>query len=49
MKFDLLPAGWHGEADPRSVVDYFSLESYPLDLLDKDQHVRPQGKYSFEF
>jgi hypothetical protein len=48
-EFDLLPAVWHAEADPRSAVDCFSLESHPLDLLEKDQHVRPQGKYSFEF
>jgi hypothetical protein len=34
-ELDLLPA-----------VDCFSLESHPLDLLDKDQIVRPQGKYS---
>jgi hypothetical protein len=45
-EFDLLPTVWHAEADPRSAVDCFSLESHPLDLLDKDQHVRPQGKYS---
>lgn len=44
--FDLLPAVWHAEADPRSAVDCFSLESHPLDLLDKDQHVHLQGKYS---
>jgi hypothetical protein len=48
-EFDLLSAVWHAEADPRSAVDCFSLESHPLDLLDKDQHVCPQGKYSFEF
>jgi hypothetical protein len=45
-ELDLLSAVWHAEADPRSAVDCFSLESHPLDLLDKDQNVRPQGKYS---
>jgi hypothetical protein len=45
-EFDLFPAVWHAEADSRSAVDCYSLESHPLDLLDKDQHVRPQGKYS---
>jgi hypothetical protein len=45
-ELDLLPAVWHAEVDPRSAVDCFSLESHPLDLLDKDQNVRPQGKYS---
>jgi hypothetical protein len=39
-EFDLLPAVWHAKVDSRSVVDCFSLESHPLDLLDKDQHVR---------
>jgi hypothetical protein len=34
-EFDLLFAVWHAEADPRSAVDCFSLESYLLDLLDK--------------
>jgi hypothetical protein len=48
-EFDLLPTVWHVEAIPRSAVDCYLLESHPLDLLDKDQHVRPQGKYSFEF
>jgi len=48
-KLDLLQAVWHAEADPRSAVDCFSLESHSLDLLDKDQNVRSQGKYSFEF
>jgi hypothetical protein len=43
--FDLLPAVWHAEADPRTAVDCFSLESQTLDLLDKDQIVRPQGKH----
>jgi hypothetical protein len=42
-ELDLLPAVWHAEAVPRSAVDCFSLESHPLDLLDKDQIVRPQG------
>jgi hypothetical protein len=45
-EIDLLPAMWHAEAVPRSVVDCFSLESHPLDLLDKDQIVRLQGQYS---
>jgi hypothetical protein len=45
-EFDLLPVVWHAKADRRLAVDCFSLESHPLDLLDKDQHVRPQGKYS---
>jgi hypothetical protein len=45
-KLDLLPAVWHAEVVPRSAVDCFSLESHLLDLLDKDQIVRPQGKYS---
>jgi hypothetical protein len=43
-EFDLLSAVWHAEADPRSAVDCFSLESHPLDLLEKDQNVRPLGK-----
>lgn len=45
-EFDLLPTVWHAEANPRLAVDCFSLESHPLDLLDKDQHLRPQGKNS---
>jgi hypothetical protein len=45
-ELDLLPAVWHTEADPRSAADCFLLESHLLNLLDKDQHVRPQGKYS---
>jgi hypothetical protein len=45
-EFDFLQAVWHAEDDPRSAMDCFSLESHPLDLLDKDQHVRPQSKYS---
>jgi hypothetical protein len=43
--FDLLPAVWHAEADMRTSVDCFSLESHTLVLLDKDQIVRPQGKH----
>jgi hypothetical protein len=35
-EFDLLSAVWHAEANPRSAVNCFSLESHPLDLLDKD-------------
>jgi hypothetical protein len=38
-ELDLLLAVWHAEVDPRSAVDCFSLESHPLDLLDKDQNV----------
>lgn len=45
-ELDLLPAVRHAEVDPRSAVDCFSLESHPLDLLDKDHNGRPQGKYS---
>jgi hypothetical protein len=45
-EFDLLLAVRHAEAGPRSAVDCSSLEAHPLDLLDKDQSVRPQGKYS---
>jgi len=43
-EFDLLPVVWHVEADLRLAVDCFLLESHPLDLLDKDQHVRPLGE-----
>lgn len=43
-EFDLLPAVWHVEADLRLAMDCFLLESHLLDLLDKDHHVRPQGK-----
>jgi hypothetical protein len=45
-ELDLLPAVQHAETVPRSAVDCFSLEHNTLDLLDKDQLVRPQGKYS---
>jgi hypothetical protein len=45
-ELDLLSAVWHAEAVTRLAVDCFSLESHPLDLLDKDQIVRPQGKRS---
>jgi hypothetical protein len=45
-ELDLFPAVWHAEAGTRSAVDCFSLESHPLDLLDKDRFVRPQGKHS---
>jgi len=45
-ELDLLPVVRHAEAVPRSAVDCSSLEAHPLDLLDKDQSVRPQGKYS---
>jgi hypothetical protein len=45
-KLDLLPVVRHAEAVPRSAVDCSSLEAHPLDLLDKDQSVRPQGMYS---
>jgi hypothetical protein len=45
LRFDLLPAVSHAEADPRTAVDCFSMESHTLDLLDKDQIVRPQGKH----
>jgi hypothetical protein len=41
---DLLPTVWHAEIELRSAVDYFSMESPPLDLLDKDRHLCPQGK-----
>jgi hypothetical protein len=44
-ELDLLSAVWRIEADPRSAVDCFSLESHPLDLLDKAHNVRSQGKY----
>jgi hypothetical protein len=40
-ELDLLPAVRHAEAVPRSAVDCSSLEAHPLDLLDKDQFVRP--------
>jgi hypothetical protein len=45
-ELDLIPAVRHAKAVPRLVVDCSSLEACPLDLLDKDQSVRPQGKYS---
>jgi hypothetical protein len=45
-ELDLFPAVWHAETGTRSAVDCFSLESHLLDLLDKDQFVRPQGKHS---
>jgi hypothetical protein len=32
------------EVEPRSVVDCFSLESPPLELLGKDRHFHPKGK-----
>jgi hypothetical protein len=41
---DLLPMVRHAEVELWSVVDYFSLESPLLELLDKDQHLRPKGK-----
>jgi hypothetical protein len=34
----------HADVEPRSVVDCFSLESLPLELLGKDRHLRPKGK-----
>jgi hypothetical protein len=45
-ELDLFLVVWHAEAGTRSAVDCFSLESHPLELLDKDQFVRPQGKQS---
>lgn len=45
-EFDLLPAVRHAEDIPRSAVDCFSLEAHQLDMLGKDQIVRPQGKDS---
>lgn len=41
---DLLPMVRHAEVEPRSVVDCFSLESPPLELLGKDRHFRLKGK-----
>jgi hypothetical protein len=41
---DLLPMVRHVEVELRSVVDCFSLESSPLELLGKDRHFRPKGK-----
>jgi hypothetical protein len=45
-ELDLLPVVRRAEAVPRLAVDCSSLEAHLLDLLDKDQSVRPQGKYS---
>jgi len=40
----LLPTVWHAESVQRTTVDCFSVESHQLNLLDKDRHLRPQGK-----
>jgi hypothetical protein len=41
---DLLPSVRHAEDDLRTAVDCFSLESPPLDLLDKNRLICPLGK-----
>jgi hypothetical protein len=41
---DFLPSVRHAEDDLRMAVDCFSLESPPLELLDKDQLICPLGK-----
>jgi hypothetical protein len=41
---DPLPSVRHAEDDLRTVVDCFSLESPPLELLDKDRLIYPLGK-----
>jgi hypothetical protein len=41
---DLLPMVRYAEVEPRSVVDCFSLESPPLELLGKDRHFCLKGK-----
>lgn len=41
---DLSPSVRHAEDDLRTAVDCFSLESPPLDLLDKDWLICPLGK-----
>jgi hypothetical protein len=43
---DFLPVGRFAEEDQRMAVDCYSLESPPLDPLDKDQNHRPLGKKS---
>lgn len=42
----IIPCQDHAEDIPRSAVDCFSLEVHRLDILGKDQIVRPQGKDS---
>lgn len=44
VSLDILPMVRHAEADTRSSVDCFTLESPQLDLLDKDRNFRPLGK-----
>jgi hypothetical protein len=41
---DFLPSVRHAEDDLRTAVDCFSLESPPLELLDKDRLICPLGK-----
>jgi len=43
---DFLPVGRFAEEDQRMAVDCYSLESPPLDPLDKVQNHRPLGKKS---
>lgn len=44
VSLDILPMVRHAEADTRSSMDCFTLESPQLDLLDKDRNFRPLGK-----